>query len=237
MGGVGKTTLLSTLPGKGLVIDIPQIEGGTSVLEGAENIKVLPILRWTEFDAAYKMLAKDHDLWDWVALDTATATQELAKRQVMKDREGDLSQDPKATSQQDWGKIANLNGELYYKFNMLPMHFIMLAQERKRGNDGEESYYHPEVSPASLQALGPPQNLIGRLFTVDKEGEDEDEPIIERQLMVGPHRQYMAKARCVPGRELPRIIAKPNLGRILAYMMGKEVKKPRRAKAEDSLFG
>ena len=89
LGGVGKTTLLSTLPGRGLVIDIPQIEGGTSVLEGAENIKVLPILRWTEFDAAYKMLAKDHDQWDWVALDTATATQELAKRQLMKDRKGD----------------------------------------------------------------------------------------------------------------------------------------------------
>ena len=48
-GGVGKTTLLSTMPGKGLVIDIPQIEGGTSVLAGLRpknDLDVLPVVNW-----------------------------------------------------------------------------------------------------------------------------------------------------------------------------------------------
>lgn len=228
---MGKTTLLGSLPGRGLVIDIPQVEGGTSVLaDKADRIDVLPIVRWEEFDEAYKMLFKGEHPWNWVAIDTITAVQELAKRRSMKDREADLSQDAHLITMQDWGKIGQLNGELIYKLRTLKMHTIILAQERKRdSNDGSGSEFQPDVSPATLSSLFPSLHLVGRLYVAQVDNEDGTTHY-ERRLRVGPHQMYTTKARSVPGRELPAVIREPSLAQILAYMMGKEgVAKPEAA--------
>src|SRR5437868_4967998 len=51
--GAGKTSLLGTLPGKGLVIDVPQMEGGTEVLDTPElaaRIDIHDITSWDEVE-------------------------------------------------------------------------------------------------------------------------------------------------------------------------------------------
>ena len=83
-GGVGKTTLFSTMPGKGLVIDIPQVEGGTSVLAGlTDKVDILPVVTWDELQGAYEFLKGGQHDYKWVGVDTITACQELAKRKAI----------------------------------------------------------------------------------------------------------------------------------------------------------
>lgn len=228
-GGSGKTHLLGTMPGNGLVIDIPQIEGGTSVLaDQQDHIDVLPITKWDDIDAAWKFLRYDQHQYSWVAIDTITALQELAKRKALKER--DLSEDPHQIRMQDWGKIGQLMSEVFYKFKLLPMHLIFNAQEKQRGNE-ESMEIVPNVSPMALDSLLPPLFIVVRMYVTQDEGEG-GEVTMRRQLRVGPHDLYLTKTRAVPGRELPAVVKSPNLGTMFAYLMGKNVKKPTAAADE-----
>lgn len=220
-GGVGKTTLLGTMPGKGLVIDVPQIEGGTFVLEDkSENIDVVPVESWNEIDEVYWYLkgkngAKPAHDYRWVAIDSITAFQELSKRKVVHERE--LSADPHMVGLQDWGKMGQLVGELIYKFRQLPIHTIWIAQERKfgGGDDGGPAMLGPDIIPSALAALMPSMMLVGRLAV-----QQDMEGAWQRQLRIGPHPDYYTKCRAKPGLDVPPVIAKPNLTEILRYLVG-----------------
>ncbi len=232
-GGVGKTTLLGTLPNYGLVIDIPDFEGGTSVLyKKSRRIKVTSVYEWDEFDVLYKMLRKMEHQFDWVSIDTITAAGKLARKKVIKERD-EIGGAGHKLRIQDWGEIGQLNEQLYEKFRSLPIPVIFTAQERERTttNDDEEEITRvvPNISPASLDALIPHPMLTGRLYMY----EDSDGKW-HRQLRVGPHSRFVTKSRSLPDRPLPAIIRNPNLGNILAYMMGQDVPKPKKGKESDA---
>src|SRR3972149_7163035 len=78
-GGVGKTTLLGTIPGRGLVIDIPQYEGGDMVLVNrADRIDIAPVRTWEELNELYLALKSGQvngTKYDWAAIDTVSACQ------------------------------------------------------------------------------------------------------------------------------------------------------------------
>lgn len=234
-GGVGKTTLLGTLPGYGLVIDIPDFEGGTSVLSNkAKRIKKTSVYEWDEFDELYKMLRKGEHQFDWVAIDTITAAGKLARKKVIDERDEIASRAHKLRIQ-DWGEIGQLNEQLYEKFRSLPIPVIFTAQERTReitdpdNEDETITRIVPNISPASLDALIPHPMLTGRLYMY----EDSDGKW-HRQLRVGPHSRFVTKTRSLPDRPLPAIIRSPKLGNILAYMMGQDVKKPKQGEESDA---
>lgn len=216
-GGTGKTTLVGTMPGKGLVIDVPQIEGGTFVLEdNADRIDVVPVTTWSEINPIYWFLAKEKHDYQWVAIDSITAFTELAKRQTIKER--DLDADPHTISLQEWGKIGRLLAELIYQFRVLPIHTIWIAQERRFGGmdeGGDSSTVGPDVSPAALQSLLPSMLLVGRLSV-----EHSIEGNWERHLRIGPSEHYYTKVRAKPGLSVPAIIRNPNLASILRYVLG-----------------
>lgn len=227
--GVGKTTILGTMTGRGLVIDIPQYEGGTNVLyPKRKRIKVVPVVAWEELNDLYQMLRKGGHNYDWVAIDTITGAQQLARKKVITERDEIASATHKLRIQ-DWGEIAQLNGQLYEKFRLLPIPVILLAQEKPRKEDTEDdeeiTRILPNVSPASLDALVPHPMLTGHLALFEK-----DDGRWVRQLRVGPHTRYVTKARSLPSRPLPNVIRSPNLGGILAYMMGQDVPRPKRGK-------
>lgn len=222
-GGTGKTTLLGTMPGKGIVLDVPVIEGGTMVLhEHADRIDVFPCLDWSDLDGMWKYLKYEKHDYKWVAIDTITATQQLGKRKTVSER--DLSADPAQITMQDWGKIGNLNTELFYRYRQLPLHLILLAQEKvKDSGEGGVLEYQPDISPASMTGLIPSMFLIGRLYT--REVDDPKNPakrIIERRLRVGPHASTVTKARTLPSRPLPPVIRDPNLGGLFRWILGAE---------------
>ena len=215
-GGTGKTTLVGTMPGKGLVIDVPQIEGGTFVLEDhADRIDVVPVTTWSEINPIYWFLAKEKHDYQWVAIDSITAFTELAKRQTIKER--DLDADPHTISLQEWGKIGRLLAELIYQFRVLPIHTIWIAQERKFGgmDDVGDGTIGPDVSPAALQSLLPSMLLVGRLSV-----EHSIDGNWERHLRIGPSERYFTKVRAKPGLSVPAVIRNPSLASILRYVLG-----------------
>ena len=227
--GIGKTTLIGTMPGNGLVIDIPDFEGGTSVLHPKrKRIKEVTALEWADFDKLYKMLRKGEHHFDWVAIDSITGAQQLARKKVIKERD-EIAGEGHKLRLQDWGEIAQLNAQLYERFRSLPMPVIFTAQEKpKKETDEDEddiTRIIPNVSPASLDALVPHPMLTGRLYLYET-----DDGKFVRQLRVGPHSRFVTKARSLPSRPLPAIIRKPDLGHILAYMMGQDVPRPKRGK-------
>lgn len=235
-GGVGKTTLLGTMPGRGLVIDVPQHEGGTSVLhDKAPRIKVVSVVDWEELNTLYHHLRKGEHNFDWVGLDTLTAAQELARKKVIKERDEIASAAHKLRIQ-DYGDIGQLMGQLYERFRVLPMPVIFTIQERVRKEEDEQeeqvTRIIPNLTPKSLDMLIPHPMLIGRLYLYEAENGKWT-----RQMRVGPHTRFVTKARSVPERPLPSVIRNPNLGNILAYMMGQDVPRPKRGKeSEPSLI-
>lgn len=216
-GGVGKTTLIGTMPGRGLVIDVPQIEGGTFVLEDkADRIDVRAVETWNEIDDIYWFLAKENHDYRWVAIDSVTAFQELAKRKVIKERDMALNADPHTITLQEWGKIGQLIGELVYKFRMLPIHTIWIAQERKHGDDEMGgSVTGPDVIRSALAALMPSMMIVGRLSS-----QMAEDGTMQRQLRIGSHPDYYTKVRAKPGLDVPPVIAEPNIGELLRYLLG-----------------
>lgn len=228
-GGVGKTTLLGTMPGRGLVLDVPQVEGGTFVLaDKADRIDVLLCTVWKDFRDAFIYLRDEPHDYKWVAIDSITAAQVLAKRKTIKDR--DMAADPHAISMQDWGKIGELGAQLYYSYCTLPLHVIFVAQEKLKAQDDGGLEYQPDVSPASLAALQPRQALIGRLYTREVEGPGGS--VIERRLRVQPHARAIAKVRALPGRVVPATIRDPDLGNLFGYLLGAKTKPPEAARDE-----
>lgn len=211
-GGTGKTTLLGTMPGKGLVIDVPQIEGGTEVIANhADRIDVTPVESWNEVEAVYKFLASGEHEFRWVAFDSITAFTELAKRRTIRERE--LSADPYKIELQDWGKIGQLVGDLIYKFRTLKLITIWVAQEDKR--DGVTC---PALTPAALTALMPSMALVARLSVAyNLTGQ------VERILQVGSSPECLTKCRAKPEVTVPQAIRSPNLETLLRYLAGQNV--------------
>lgn len=215
-GGTGKTTLLGTMPGQGLIIDIPQIEGGTFVLEHvADRIDIKSLTAWDEIDDVFWFLKKQPHAYQWVAIDSLTAMTQLAIRKTIGER--DLDVDPNKISLQDWGKVGRLVGEMIYRFRTLPIHTIWIAQERKYGNEeqGDPKMVGPDTSPAALQMLIPPLMLCGRLTI-----EYTLEGAAERHLRIKPHPEIHAKVRARSGLDVPGTIRNPHLGQLLKYLLG-----------------
>lgn len=239
-GGVGKTTLLSTMPGRGLVLDVPLVEDGTLVLaDCADRIDVLQVTAWEEYQAVYKYVRNSNHDYAWMALDTITAAQELAKRKALRER--DLSADPYMMSQQDWGKVGILMSELVYRLRELQvtrgLHLIILAQEQLRSGEEGSLEYQPAVSPGALQALIPSLYLVGRLYTRETVDPQTNEVGVERRLRVGPHHRTLTKVRAAPGRNLPPVLRNPSLGAILAYLIGaKGARRPDPAVEEEAVI-
>lgn len=214
--GVGKTTIVGTMPSRGLLIDVPQLEGGTEVLENKDNIDVTPVASWDEIDQVYQYLESGKHDYKWAAIDTITAFQELAKRKVIKDR--DISASPHKITLQEFGQIGSLVGELIYKFRLLPIFTIWLAQERSfDAIDGQAHIMGPAVLPGALGSLLPSMMLVGRLKTVYDMNNK-----MERQLFVAPSPEHYTKVRTRPGIEIPTATTTLDLARLIRYFAGKE---------------
>lgn len=219
-GGVGKTTLIGTMPGQGLVIDVPEVEGGTVVLsDKADRIDVVSVSTWSEIEEKFWFLRDKPHPYQWVAIDSITAFTELAKRKTIAER-GALTiehADRHTLSQPDWGKVGRLVGELVYQFRTLPIHTIWIAQERSFGNEETgERKIGPDTSPSALQSLIPSMMLIGRLSVDLSDASGE----WERRLRIGPHPMFYTKYRTTPDKDVPYWIVRPNLGTILKFLLG-----------------
>ena len=193
---------------------------------------MLPVINWDGLDEALKFLQGNDHGYKWVGIDTITACQELARRKVVKERV-ELIEDPYTLTQNDWGKLGTLMGELFYRTRLLRINTILLAQEATRKQGGVEEYI-PDLSPFSFKKLTPPQHLVARLY-VWQVADDQGNMRWERRLRTGLHPAYYTKTRTDQTRVMGDVLKNPHLGRILAWMLGKEVKAPEAVEDETSL--
>lgn len=237
--GAGKTTLASSMPGRGLIIDVPTTEGGSFVIpeERAKRIKGVTVEAWTDLAEVYWALAKKDEealpgvsQLDWVAVDSITGLAQLAKEDVISHRDPRTrAVHPSVPTLQEWGFIGAMVGQKVPEFQRLPYAKIWIAQERRHGgydDDPGPVQIGPSVTRAALLMLVPPMTLIGRL-SVEKIGGKE-----HRVLTVGPPGgDFIVKARALPGRKLPNRILDPHLGQILRYLF-RDGPRPKRAREE-----
>lgn len=218
-GGTGKTTLLGTMRGKGLIVDVPQIEGGTLVLaDKASRIDVVPITKWNDLDEVYWYLAGGNHSYKWVGFDSITAVLELSRRRTIEER--DLDADPHVISEREWGKIGSLLREAIYRFRTLPTDVMWIAQERRHtmatSEGAEAQVLGPDVTPSVLSGLLPSMLFVARTFVhVGLDGS------VDYRLRLGPHEGFYTKCRARPGVRVPGVIRNANLAAIVDYLSGK----------------
>lgn len=233
-GGAGKTTLVGTMPGPGVVIDFPAQEGGTEVLaDRADRISVWPVTDWDDLDKYYWALASGNHPFKWVGIDSITAAVRMARYKVT--GEHPLKDKPGKISLEQRGFISDLVAEFVVKYRAIPKLFsvwIALEQRRDKLKDGSGGVWSPTVPPGALNALIPSMKIVGRMrIEYDMMGRSQ------RQLIIGPCPDMDTKARAIPTLPIPFGISDPNLETLLRYLAGQDVQLHTIGDSNSSILG
>lgn len=228
----GKTTLISTMPGRGVYIDVPTMEeGGFVIADHAARIYGIRCEEWEDLEDIYWALKKrdsseipvigsstDKDRVRWFSMDSLSGLHTLATRKIINERDRSLGEQPHMITLQERGWISQLEAEMIFRFRSLDEYWqIFIAQERVHGgyeNDPGPVQIGPDLPGGSLRAFKQSMSILGHLSVdIDDKGREH------RKLRVGPAGgDYIVKARTRPGKKLPRVIKDPNLGMILRYI-------------------
>lgn len=245
--GAGKTTMVADMPGIGVYIDVPMLEGGGFVLprEAAPRIAGIKVEEWEDLESVYwglkdrnprEIVNEANPDWDvrdakWFAMDSATALHVLATRKIIRERDRSLGEDPHKITLQERGWISQLEAEMFFRFRSLDDYWqLYVAQQRTHrppddSPDPEPIRIGPDLPGGALRAFKQPLTIIGHLAVVsDKKGNEQ------RQLRVGPpDGDYIVKARTPRDRRLPQVIAEPDLSTILRYVFASKIRIPANA--------
>ena len=216
--GSGKTSLLRTMPGKGLVIDVRTKENGTNVLRAErERIDVFPLERWNELDDVRNYLLHPDSQYRWVALDSITGLLSLAEEATIP-RSASLSAAPRSLKGQEWGQMGGRVIRLLDTLHSMKIYTLITAQEKRREVFDLGNVIVPDVIPMLLTPLTEPLLLIGHLRVEYLNPQQK-----EWQLRVQSHPTYYSKNRLPPevSLELPDVIRDPHLGRLIRFIYGK----------------
>lgn len=224
--GAGKTTLVASMPGRGIYIDTSTLEeGGFVIGDQAYRIHGVRCEEWEDIDAIYWALRdRDESVIPhvsearWFALDSVTGMHTLATRKVIGERDRTLGEGAHMITLQERGWISQLEAEMIFRLRSLNDYWqIFIAQERTHGgfeNDPGPVQIGPDLPSGALKAFKQSATIVGRLGVVtNRKGKEE------RQLRVGPpDGDYIVKARVRRPKRLPNLIKDPDLGEILKYI-------------------
>ncbi len=229
--GAGKTTLISTMPGIGIYIDVPTLEeGGFVISEEAHRIHGVRCEEWEDIDDIYWALKnRDTDKFPeigdagdprrarWFALDSISGMHTLATRKVIGERDRSLGEGAHMITLQERGWISQLEAEMIFRLRSLSDYWqIMIAQERSHGGDDDPAprQLGPDLPGGSLRAFKQCATIVGRLGVITNAKGKE-----ERQLRVGPpDGDFIVKYRSKRSKRLPNLIRDPDLGNIFGYI-------------------
>ncbi len=231
--GTGKTTISGTFPKPILHLDIGD-QGTDSISDYGEDIKVLDINAWDDFEFAYWWLVKNPKAYKTVTLDTITQLQQFAIVKILADanKATDKAGEWGAMTKKDWGAVASLMKCWITNMRNLPMEVVFLAQERvsETETDDPEVMLDPEVgprlSPSIAAHLNAEVSVIGSTFIRRKvrvtkvAGKKKEVPRAQYCLRLGPDPVYITKARKPKKYKLPPIIINPSYEEIVAILEG-----------------
>ena len=217
--GKGKTRTAATAP-RPLLIDIN--EKGTKSIRNYPDVEVFPAATWEDIHYAYWFLRSGEHEYESVVIDTITMMQDVCLKQVLREAEDrDPAKDPAVASQRDWGKLAQLMKTQLLQFRNLPLHLVLVAQERSVDNEEGETERVPDLSPGSRATATACVDFIGHIRTkevraVNKKTKRETKKW-RTLMLIGPLETYLTKDR---SGNLERIVADPTVPKIIDAVEG-----------------
>lgn len=236
--GTGKTTVFSTFPGRKLLLDVKDV--GDDSLTGVEDIDVMDINSWDDFEMAYWWVKRNPKKYQSLGIDTMSQLQQLAIKKVLEDKGKDPEKAGEwgSMTKQDWGAVASMMKVWIINLRDLPMQVGFIAQDRtfNVGEEDEANGLDPEVgpglSPATAKALNAAVHFIGNTFirrrvarVKVKKPEKGKSPYkevekIEYCMRIGPNATYVTKVRKAKVITLPSVVVDPTYDRLMAIMNG-----------------
>lgn len=220
--GTGKTTLACSFPKPLLILDIN--ESGTSSVANLDDVFVLSIQEWDDFESIYWYIKKNSKKYKTIVIDTVTRLQDLALIKVMYEAGKDPEEDP--ITQPDWGAAFKLMKSWIIKFRDLEPNIVFTAQDRITESKYDEDQITPEVgpmlTPAVAKALNAAVNIIGQTFihgqtvTTDKGLATK----VTYRLRLGPDEFYLTKVRQPKEAKLPKSLVDPTYEKLDEIVRG-----------------
>lgn len=229
--GSGKTYFCASMPKPLLMIGA---EEGTNTIRKVEGITFLPISNVEEAQEALEIAREDE--FASLVVDTGTSCQQV----FLADHLG-LDQMP---AQSSWGLASR---EDYQTVSMqvktffrdcfsLPMHTVIIAQEREFETDDSTELISPSVGaelfPSTARWLYANSDYIVQTYIreryIEKKikvaGKTKIKKVLDPDkkcefcLRMGPDAVYVTKWRAPPGTELPDMIVDPTFEKISEYL-------------------
>ena len=162
--GTGKTTFAATMPGPILLLDARE-EGTDSILDTDNEVMVLPVEEWDDFEMAYWFLqSKKGKRFQSCVIDTFTQIQDICLKQILKE-----TKKPNPTKR-EWGLLGNRLKPWIYHYRDLPQNVMFLCHDRVSDIEvsEDEDQIIPEVgprlSPSIASALCGAVKVIGQTY-------------------------------------------------------------------------
>ena len=227
--GTGKTTLACTFPKPLLILSFEVGKsGGTKSVHNVKGVEYLAIKTSEELSAVTEELADSE--YNTVVVDTAGGLQDMVLREIL-----ELDQLPAQRSwgmakQQEWGQCALQTKERLRALLDLPIHTVIVAQEREFSSDTESDLVMPYIASALTPSvtgwLNPACDYIGQTYlrpktktkkvTVGKKTITKSVRSggMEYCLRTAPDEIYTTKFRLPKGSTLPPCIVDPDFDKI-----------------------
>jgi len=226
--GSGKTHFGSTFPRPILFIDTN--ERGTETIAQEEDIDVVRVTEWGEFDELYWALLNRETAVQYasVVLDQITNLQDIGMAEVL--RKGRKGRDETFT-QRNWGQLSGMLKQTISDFRDLSdnYHLLMIAHERiDEPGDEEEEHIEPNIGARVMPSVGSfldgAVDAIGATFIKERwETQDKEEVRhVDYCMRIGPHAFYSTKIRRpVSAGPIPELIVNPTFKKIKDLISGK----------------
>ena len=236
--GTGKTHFGSTFPKPILFIDTN--ERGTETIALEDDIDVVRVTEWAEFDELYwALLNKETSVqYTSVVIDQVTNLQDIGMTEVL--RKARKGRDETFT-QRNWGQLSGMLKQTISDFRDLSDHYnlLLIAHERVfDGGDDEDEAIEPSIGARVMPSVGSfldgAVDAIGCTFIKERwETEDKDEVRhVDYCMRIGPHAFYSTKIRRpVSAGPIPELIVNPTYKKIKDLTSGKSKRKTVRRKS------
>lgn len=225
--GTGKTTLASSFPGPILLLDIR--EKGTDSVSDVEDLDVLEVESWDDFESVYWFLDSGNHEYKTVVIDAATQLQDYAVEKVS-------ANSTEIISRRQWGEASGLLKTWIINYRDLVdkgINVVFLAHDKSRDTEeGEDGEITPSVGPRLMPSVASVLNaavkLIGNTFireTSEKLESGRSKRKVEYCLRIGPHANFTTKVRQPKGSYSPATLSNPTYESLVEVMKG-EMEKP-----------
>ncbi len=230
--GSGKTHFGSTFPRPILFIDTN--ERGTETIAQEEDIDVVRVTEWAEFDELYWGLVNQETAVQYasVVIDQVTNLQDIGMAEVL--RKGRKGRDETFT-QRNWGQLSGMLKQTISDFRDLSDHYnlLLIAHERiDEPGDEEDEHIEPSIGarvmPSVATFLDGAVDAIGATFIKERwETTDRKEVRhVDYCMRIGPHAFYSTKIRRpVSAGPIPELIVNPTFKKIRDLTSGKVIKR------------